>query len=338
MWPLFLDICHIQHVRHWHATQPAGTPCYSFTEKLKGSALSLLALHTFIFFHFVCGVCIRVYLFMDVFSSCMHTGDHRLMLNVLLSLPLPFCFGDRVSDWIWSSSIQLVGKTHRTLLSLSPSAALQACTPGFYMGAMDLNSGPQACAVTPPAPTPLYASQTLLFPFLIPALPSLFLDHTSLFPVPQAHQAPFYLCAFPCKVLLAPHPLPAKLRDFCSDITSLKRSSLRYLQVIFLRRHDHWTYQYSLDFIFTWVITKVLLFSPSSQQPLCRKADCIHPLLSVFPAYGKKESAHQRYCHCLPNDWTADCHALRTVPSSFPYIHLSADERGWGEKKSSFFL
>lgn len=152
MWPLFLDICHIQHVRHWHATQPAGTPCYSFTEKLKGSALSLLALHTFIFFHFVCGVCIRVYLFMDVFSSCMHTGDHRLMLNVLLSLPLPFCFGDRVSDWIWSSSIQLVGKTHRTLLSLSPSAALQACTPGFYMGAMDLNSGPQACAVTPPSP------------------------------------------------------------------------------------------------------------------------------------------------------------------------------------------
>lgn len=278
---------------------------------------------------------------MDVFSLCMHTGDQRLMLNVLLSLPLPFCFGDRVSDWIWSSSIQLVWKTHRILLSLSPSAGLQACTSvhtwllhGWYW----LNSDPQDCEVISPAPTPLYASQILLFPFLTPALPSLFLHHTSLSPFPQAHQVPFYLYAFTCKVLPAPHPLPAKLLQIFVQISPLWRGLLLDI-----------SRSYSLSPMITGLISTAMVsyllrwlpdycFSLPAVSKLCAGRQIVSTLCSLSSQLiGKKESAHQQYCHCLPNDWTADCHALRTVPSSFPYIRLSADERGW-EKNKQFFI
>lgn len=187
------------------------------------------SLHTSIFFfHFVCGVCIRIYLFMDVFSSCMHIGDQRLMLNVLLSLPLPFCFGDRVFDWIWSSSIQLVGKSTRHTY-LSPSAGLQACTPvhtwllhGYYQSEL-WSSG--LCSHLP-SPNSSLCTLNPLFPFLIPTLLSLFLRHTSLFLVPQAHKAPFYLCAFTCKAFPAPHPLPAKLLTDFFQISPVWRGLL----------------------------------------------------------------------------------------------------------------
>lgn len=88
------------------------------------------------------------------------------------------------------------------------------CTAGagftwILHGARALNSGPQVCAATSPALAPLHILQTLLFWLLTPALLSLFLGHTSLFPVSQAHQAPCHLWTFPCKALLAPYHLPA---------------------------------------------------------------------------------------------------------------------------------
>lgn len=62
--------------------------------------------------------------------------------------------------------------------------------------------------------------------FLIPALLSLFLCHISLFLVPQAHKAPFYLCAFTCKAFPAPHPLPAKLLQIFVQISPVWRGLL----------------------------------------------------------------------------------------------------------------
>lgn len=297
--------------------------------------------HTF-FFHFVCGVCIRIYLFMDVFSSCMHTWDQRLMLNVLLSLPLPFCFGDRVSDWIWSSSIQLVGKTHRTCLSLSPSAGLQTCTPvhtwlphGYYRSELS-SSG--LCSHLP-SPNSSLCTLNPLFPFLTPALFSLFLHHTSLFLVPQAHKVPFYLCAFTCKALPAPHPLRAKLLQIFVQILPAWRGLLLDI-----------SRSYTLSPMITGLINTATIsyllgwlpdycFSLPEVSKLYAGRQTVSTLCSLYSQLMVKKK------NLLTNGTVTVCQMteLQTVMlwelcQVLSHIYVYLQRRDGGEKKTQFFL
>lgn len=296
----------------------------------------------YFFFHFVCGVCICIYLFMDVFSSCMHTGDQRLMLNVLLSLPLPFCFGDRVSDWIWSSSIHLVGKTHRTYLSLSPSAGLQTCTPvhtwlphGYYRSELS-SSG--FCSHLP-SPNSSLCTLNPLFPFLTPALFSLFLRHTSLFLVPQAHKVPFYLCAFTCKALPAPHPLRAKLLQIFVQILPAWRGLLLDI-----------SRSYTLSPMITGLINTATIsyllgwlpdycFSLPEVSKLYAGRQTVSTLCSLYSQLmGKKKNL-------LTNGTVTVCQMteLQTVMlwelcQVLSHIYVYLQRRDGGEKKTQFFL
>lgn len=291
-------------------------------------------------FHFVCGVCILIYLFMDVFSSCMHTGDQKLMLNVLFSLPLPFCFGDRVFDWIWSSSIQLVGKSTRHAY-LSPSAGLQVCTPvhtwllhGYYQSEL-WSSG--LCSHLP-SPNSSLCTLNPLFPFLIPALLSLFLHHTSLFLVPQAHKAPLYLCAFTCKALPAPHPLPAKLLQIFVQISPVWRGLLLDI-----------SRSYSLSPMITGLINTATIsyllgwlpdycFSLPEVSKLYAGRQTVSTLCSLYSQLmGKK--------NLLTNGTVTVCQMteLQTVMlwelcQVLSHIYVYLQMREGGEKKKQFFL